>query len=394
MGMIRPRLYYNTAQEMKAWETLLEAIKEKGVLTYANTLSNPTTGAKTTEESSNGLSVELTATSIQTKEELIAACQINTDEWEVANFRVSTWTQKEDGDQLYAVKCTFKRVLDSSFNEYIKRLEKGLTAHVRGQIKHVEAQSENVTLINIFDAHIDKVCRAIETGEESTIEDNCNRFREAVDYLLLNIGSPELIIFPVGNDLFNVNDCRGTTKKGTHQETTTYFIDAFEIGLNLISECIDKMAAVAPVYVPIIAGNHAEDLENILGVALKALYSKTDTVEVEATRIERKYRQFGLNLFMFAHGDKSKNKIKDIPSIMAVEKPDLWASSAHRFAIFGDIHHEQTHELNGVTAMFLRSMSSQDKWHHSQGYVGSRKTAYAMTYSKCGRYTNTSTINF
>ena len=394
MGMIRPRLYYNTAQEMKAWETLLEVIKEKGILTYANTLSNPTTGAKTTEESSNGLSVELTATSIQTKEELIAACQINTDEWEVSSFRVSTWTQKEDGDQLYAVKCTFKRVLNSSFNEYIKRLEKGLTAHVRGQIKHVEPQTENVTLINIFDAHIDKVCRAIETGEESTIKDNCNRFREAVDYLLQNIGSPELIIFPVGNDFFNVNDCRGTTKKGTPQEQTTNFIDAFEIGLTLITECIDKIATIAPVYVPIIAGNHAEDLENILGVALKVLYGKTPSIEIEATRIERKYKQYGQNLFMFSHGDKAKNKINAIPSIMAVEQPDLWAATTQRFAIYGDIHHEQTHELNGVTAMFLRSMSTQDKWHHAQGYVGSRKTAYAMTYSKCGRYTNTSTINF
>ena len=231
MGMIRPRLYYNTAQEMQAWERLLEKIKEQGILSYSNTLLSQTTGAKTTEESSNALKVELTATSIQTKEELIAACQINTDEWEVSSFRVSTWTQKEEGAQLYAVKCTFKRVLDSSFNEYIKRLEKGLTRHVRGQIKHVQPQTENVTLINIFDAHIDKVCRAIETGEESTIEDNCNRFREAVDYLLQNIAAPELIIFPVGNDLFNVNDCRGTTKKGTPQEQTTNFIDAFEIGL-------------------------------------------------------------------------------------------------------------------------------------------------------------------
>ena len=394
MGMMRPRLYYNTAQELQTWESLLEAIKDQGILSYVNTHLNPTQGAKTTEESSNALKVELTATSIQTKEELIAACQINTDEWEVANFRVSTWTQKEDGAQLYAVKCTFKRKENNSFNEYIKRLEKGLTRHVRGQIKHVAAQTENVTLINIFDAHIDKVCRAIETGEESTIEENCNRFREAVDYLLSNMAAPELIIFPVGNDLFNVNDCRGTTKKGTPQETTTNFIDAFEIGLNLISECIDKIAAVAPVYVPIIAGNHAEDLENILGVALKKLYSKTDTVEIEATRIERKYKKFGLNLFMFSHGDKAKNKINAIPSIMAVEKPDLWSSTQYRFAIYGDIHHEQRHELNGVTALFFRSMSSQDKWHHSMGYVGSRKTAYALTFSKCGRYTNTSTINF
>jgi len=394
MGMMRKRIYYRTPNERNTWEALIEKIKEQGILSYVNTHSNPTQGAKTTEESNNALKVELTATSIQTKEELIAACKIDLYEWEVEKFRCKEWERSKDGKILNSIQCTFKRISNSSFNEYIKRLEQGLTNHVRGQIKHVEPQTENVTLINIFDAHIDKVCRAIETGEESTIEENCNRFREAVDYLLCNMAVPELIIFPVGNDLFNVNDCRGTTKKGTPQETTTNFIDAFEIGLNLISECIDKMAAVAPVYVPIIAGNHAEDLENILGVALKKIYSKTDTVEIEATRIERKYKKFGLNLFMFSHGDKAKNKINAIPSIMAVEKPDLWSSTQYRFAIYGDIHHEQRHELNGVTALFFRSMSSQDKWHHAQGYVGSRKTAYAMTYSKCGRYTNTSTINF
>jgi hypothetical protein len=394
MGMMRPRIYFNTPSEGKAWETLLEVIKEKGVLSYANTLSSPETGTKTTEKSSNALKIELSATSIKTEEEFVKVCEIDLYQWEIEKFRCKEWERTKDGQILNSIQCTFKRILDSSFNEYIKRLEKGLAGHVRGQIKHVAPQTENVTLINIFDAHIDKVCRAIETGEESTIEDNCNRFREAVDYLLSNMAAPELIIFPVGNDLFNVNDCRGTTKKGTHQETTTYFIDAFEIGLNLISECIDKMAAIAPVYVPIVAGNHAEDLESILGVSLKILYRKTDTVEIDSTRIGWKFKKFGLNLFMFSHGDKAKNKIKDIPSIMAVEKPQLWAATQYRFAIFGDIHHEQTHELNGVTAMFLRSMSSQDKWHHAQGYVGSRKTAYAMTYSKCGRYTNTSTINF
>jgi len=394
MAMMRPRIYYNTQTEGKAWEALIEKIKEQGVLSYANMQSSPTTGAKTTEKSKDVLKIELTDTSIQNEADFIKACDIDLNEWEVDKFRCKEWERTKDGQVLNSIQCTFKRISNSSLTQYIKRLEKGLISHVRGQIKHVEPQTENVTLINIFDAHIDKVCRAIETGEESTIEDNCNRFREAVDYLLQNMAAPELIIFPVGNDLFNVNDCRGTTKKGTPQEQTTNFIDAFEIGLTLISECIDKMATIAPVYVPIIAGNHAEDLENILGVALKVLYSKTPTVEIEATRIERKYKQFGVNLFMFAHGDKAKNKIKDIPSIIAVEKPELWAATSYRFAIFGDIHHEQTHELNGVTAMFLRSMSSQDKWHHAQGYVGSRKTAYAMTYSKCGRYTNTSTINF
>lgn len=392
--MLRPRLYYNTAQELKAWENLIEKIKEIGILSFDSTHSNPTQGAKSTEESRNALNVELKGTSIQTKEELIEACNINTSEWEVSTFRVSTWTQKEDGGQLYAVKCTFKRIADNSFNKFLDRLEKGLYSHKEGKIQHKQPTSENVAIINIFDAHIDKVCREIETGESCTIEEKCTMFNEALDYLINQIGSPQQIIFPVGNDFFNVNDCRGTTKKGTPQETTTHFIDAFEIGLNLIRSSINKLAKIAPVYVPIIAGNHAEDLENILGVCLKTLYSDTPTVEVEATRLERKYKTFGKNLFMFAHGDKSKNKINQIPSIMAVEKPVLWATAANRYAIFGDIHHEQTHELNGVTAMFLRSMSSQDKWHHAQGYVGSKKTAYAFLFSKCGRFTSSSTINF
>jgi hypothetical protein len=154
------------------------------------------------------------------------------------------------------------------------------------------------------------------------------------------------------------------------------------------------MAQISPVYVPIVAGNHAEDLEYILGVSLKVIYQDISHVEIESTRLERKYKQFGNNLFMFSHGDKAKNKIKDIPVIMAQERPELWAQARFRYAIFGDIHHEQTHELTGCTAMFLRSMSTLDKWHHAQGYVGSKKTAYAHNFSEDGRFNSVFTINF
>lgn len=393
METYRPRIYYSTESELTAWEEIIAKIREIGALSF-DMLLNPKTGSISTEETENSLNIDLRNTTIQTKEELIKACNIDTKEWEVSGFKVSTWQQREDGVQLYAVKCTFRRISNSSLNAYIKKLEEGLISHVKSEIKHNIPTAENVAIINIFDSHLDKVTRETETGENCTIEKNCNIFRAAVDYLLLQVGSPELIIFPVGNDLFNVNDCRGTTKKGTPQDTYLNHIDAFEIGLNLIIECVEKMAKIAPLYVPIVAGNHAEDLENILGVCLKTIYGSTSTIEVDATRKERKYKAFGNNLFMFSHGDKLKRKIQSIPSIMAVEKPELWADAVNRYAIFGDIHHEQTHELNGVTAMFLRSMSALDKWHHAQGYVGSRKTAYAFTFSRCGKYTSTSTINF
>jgi hypothetical protein len=389
--VLRPKLYHKNEAERRAWIELIEQARKTGILNFVKSdIQN-----STVTETADGLEYEINATTINTKEKLIQACKIDTNQWEIISFRVSTWQQKEDGKQLFSVRCKFKQKTDVSADDILKAIETGLKAQIRPKIaKRIENTGDYVAMINIFDAHIDKVTRYTETGEQAEIVDKVCQFTAAFDYLLDRAENPKEIIFPVGNDFFNVNDSRSTTKKGTPQDSSINFIDAFSIGLNLILECIDKAAEVSDVvHIPIIAGNHAEDLEYLLGSVIETIYRNNPKVRVYADRRYRKYLSFGHNLFMLAHGDRVKNKIREIPNIMATEEPELWADHKFRYAIFGDIHHEQTHDLRGVKAMFLRSVSHSDKWHHSEGYFANR-TAYLHTFSRCGKFTRTETINF
>ncbi len=385
--LFRPKIAIKNDTERLAWIELIRQIKKAGVVNYSNDKS------PTIIESDESLVYELKSTTINTKEKLIKECNIDTSIWDVSSFRVSTWQQKENGEQLFSVRCVFKEKKGVLKDDILKSIEKGIIKRIKPKnVNFKGSDNNNTAIINIFDAHIDKVTLQTETGEHTTIQDNVNKFYSMFKYLLKLAAKPERIIFPIGNDFFNVNDSRNTTKKGTPQDTNVNFIDAFEIGLNLLIDCIDKAAEVSKVYIPIVAGNHAEDLEYILGVTLENIYKNVDNVHINYSRQYRKYYQFGKNLFMFAHGDKIKNKIKDIPQIMATEEPNLWANSKFRYAIFGDIHHEQTHDLRGVKAMFLRSISHQDKWHHAEGYF-STKTAYLHIFSDCGHYSSVNTIS-
>ena len=237
-----------------------------------------------------------------------------------------------------------------------------------------------LALINISDAHIDKLTLVTETGYGSSIDDNVKIFRQKFDEMLTTASAfePELIVFPVNGDLFNTNDSRNTTKKGTPQDTAVKHHDAFKIGLRLIRECIDKASLVSKVFVPVIRGNHDEDAIYYLGTALEAIYDSHPNVEIESSRMSRKYLKYGQNLLGFAHGDMEKPD--QLPLIMAEEQKYAWADSTYRQWFLGDKHHSQEYIMRrgkdfiGCKVSYLRSITSTDCWHSKSGYIGVPKT--------------------
>lgn len=396
----RTRFYGNT----ELWKKIVPLLKDKGANSVWAMLNN--TGeseSKTVERSGNEYKVKLDATPIQTEQELIEACKIDLDKWEIQGFRCSTWNQnsKTDGlTQLFSVRASFVVNSDDYIKTFIKSLESG-KFKLRGiKGKRVETLSKYCAIINLYDAHLDKVTRFTETGESSNILKNCQHYKQAFSYLLNKAGNPSKLIIPIGNDLFNINDARGTTKKGTHQDTVLHHADTFEIILNVICDTINEAAKVAPVSIPMIAGNHDEDMIHLLGVVLNRIYANHKGVSIDYTRRKRKYTKYGNNLFMFAHGDKMKSKVKNVPLIIAEERPKDWATTRHRYAFFGDIHHQNEYQFLrgkdyiGVKVKFLRAICSQDVWHDASGYIGVPKTAELFRVSECGKEFETVEYSF
>ncbi len=251
-------------------------------------------------------------------------------------------------------------------------------------------QNRNCAIINLFDAHIDKLSLKSEAEEDSSLEENIESFENTFDELLTTCikFNPELIIIPIGNDFFHTNGPSNTTVAGTPLVTMCQSEDSFIIGVDVYRRCIDKACQYSKVYCPVIKGNHDGDKDFYLGECLKIVYEKNKNIEIENSRHQRKYIEYGENLIGFCHGDKEVSKISQLPLIMAEEKKEMWARTTFREWFLGDKHHKSEYkfirlkDFVGCTVRFLRGVGTSDKWHCDNGYIGVPKTAELFIYDK------------
>ena len=286
----------------------------------------------------------------------------------------------------------FEKQEENQEKDLLEKLKEHYSKYLPKEFEPIdyEGSTETCGFINLFDAHIDKLSLLSETSKSSDINKNVKSFMYAFDQLLSSIAlsKPEKIFIPVGNDFFNRNSTMNTTKKGTPMDYNNRFEDAFEVGLRVIRRCIDKAKQVAPVEVITVKGNHDEDAVFHLGLHLDFIYEEDPNVVVYRTRHQRKYFQYGANMFGLAHGDKEKQKVDQLPLVMATESPKMWADTKYRIFFLGDLHHKieykflRIKDYPGVEVKFLRSVGTSDRWHTDHGYVGIPATAEAYLFSK------------
>jgi hypothetical protein len=348
-----------------------------------------------------GDKAELTAIvskQIKTLDELVKVCNIDTAVWEVERYVANAWgvTSFKNGKQEaqnYQIKAFLRRKVKSQSELAIADLIQELKGYINPvPVIAKKETTQHCVVLNLYDAHIDKVCLVTETGEGSTIDNNVQVFEELFDNILSPaiVYNPELIIFPIGHDFFNTNGNQNTTKKGTPQDTATKSNESFRVGVKLLRRCIDKAAQVAKVQVRIVAGNHSEDKDFYLGQVLEAIYDNNDNVDVLTSQqeLKKQYEQYGVNLFGFAHGDTEVKNIAHLPLLMAEQAKKAWAETTYRYFYLGDKHHKmeykflRTKDFPGCTVSYLRSVGTTDKWHSDNGYIGVPKTAEAHVWHK------------
>jgi hypothetical protein len=335
-------------------------------------------------------------------DEALEHCGVDLSVWEVERKVFNSWdtTLKDKAGNIvtrtnYQYKLWFKRkeAAQSPAKQAFERLIEKLDTYKAPIFQPLHGKrTGTLGIINIFDAHLDKLCRAIETGAESdsSLSENIRTFEQCFNVLLSDVSKsqPETIVIPLGNDLQQTIGPQNTTKRGTPQDVTDHFHDASDRIMWLILRCIDKARQIAPVKIIMIAGNHDEDAVYNLGRILQGTYRGIDTVEIDNSRTQRKYLRWGLNLFGFAHGDKEFNKVDKLPVTMSLERRADWAEIRFAEWYLGDKHHKQEHkfmrvkDFAGATVRFLRSISGDDKWHVDEQWIGVPKSAEAFIWSK------------
>lgn len=262
----------------------------------------------------------------------------------------------------------------------------------------VEPKGDNLGVINLYDAHLDKVSLASETTEEvdGSIEQNVANFEAAFDEFLQTLidNGVRHVHFPVGHDLWEVNDHYLVTKNGTPQRVSVPWEVGFSTGLDLIRRCIDKAAQVVETMeVILIPGNHDEDQCFYLGEVLRHLYAESNTINVDYAKRKRKYRLHGDVLLGYSHGEDttSQKRIERLPLNMAQEAPKLWAEATIRMMLLGHIHHKLQYKIMhnvdsiGCEIKFLRSVGAESKYEFDNGFTGIPKTAELYVFSEDGK---------
>jgi len=289
-----------------------------------------------------------------------------------------------------------------NFSHLEDRFEKKLGDISTPKIKRPSLNSgseKRCDVLGLHDAHIDKVVLADETGydTDATIEENVESFEQESLKLLRQSKKDgvDTVFIPVGSDFWTVNDDRNTTKRGTEQRVIVPFQESFDAGSDAIIRVIRWAAEnFHAVHVPVIYGNHDEDLDFFLGKLLEQAFATTSHVHVNRERKKRKYYRFGKNGFMFAHGYhlKSRSKMQKLPINFAEEATDIWSQTKGgiRKAFLGDIHNEEQYQFLrskdsiGMNVQFMRSISNTGKWEWDNGYTGIPKTAYLWRYFEEG----------
>lgn len=310
---------------------------------------------------------------------LFTKFKLDPNEFEVVGYR-PTYISKTGQ---FRIQASFKRRLQGVYDEsavvarYTKLLEK-IGSLDFDEI--IELDRDNVLVINLADIHWYKMPHIgysstyLEDFEEAVYEE-VRKIMERAKHTPINRA-----ILTIGHDFFQVNDSRGTTKKGTPVSNIPDYRTMFDTGVSTLA---NVMAMVAQKYVVdayYVMANHDEDASWHASRELKLMFRDVGSVNVIVDSNPYHYVEWGSTLIELVHenlkGGKSSSKMHVIAS-------EAWGRTKYRYSIGGHLHGEYaTKEANGIVTMGSRALSDSDSWHVLNGYVGNLRGLQAYVFNK------------
>ena len=346
-----------------------------------------------------------------TAEEIAKIAGYDMRKWKVTEARFNQWqvagkkrNGQEEGtkrwlpedlwkEQLYQVKFKLERRAPKYVQDAVERMmEKWVGPPKAPKIKRRATMSKPHMLeISLFDAHFGKLAWQEETGEDYNLKIAENIYLGAVDDLLdrASVFDVERIVFPIGQDFFNVDNWKGETSNGTLVESTDdRFSKIFTVGVEAIKWALMRCRDVAPVHVLWSPGNHDRSTSWYLTKTIEqyCIGAGIEDITFDMTPGQRKYELYGNTLIGFTHS--CDERMADLPLIMAKEEKMMWAQAEFHQWHVGHFHKKkQTRFIagdtfNGVGVTILPSLTATDSYHYRNGWVKPHRAAEAYLWSK------------
>lgn len=350
------------------------------------------------DESNNKACLTVRST-IRDLDGVLQAANIDLDIWEVERYVVNKWDnacklKSADGEyiqatELWQVKVWLRRRNDlQKYNAILSLINKINEYAIEYDVKP-RNNGEYLLEISLFDVHFGKLAWSREVGEDYDLKVAEYLYSSAIEGLLSMAKTFVInnILLPIGQDFFHVNDPSYLTPKGGNKlDADNRLAKIFETGYISVIRAIDRCIQVAPVEVIWVPGNHDPETSLYLCHVIKAWYNKCDAVTVDVEPKTRKYKEYGVNLIGFTHGDEEPQH--NLPSIMASEAPQAWANTLFREWHIGHKHKKAESRylagdtFDGVVVRTIPSLSGLDAWHYRRGYINPRRAAEAYLWHR------------
>lgn len=286
---------------------------------------------------------------------------------------VKFWQTSKGAQRYSVVPLNGWHELDSMKDEFKELVQK--KAPKVSKYSYKPKSSPSLGVLSLPDIHYGKITgegpEAIEEHYMSIVAELWEKAKGS------NI---ERLLLPIGNDGMNSEGLSKATTAGTPQDDYMGWRQSFRGYWHLMDTAITWLSKFVPVDVVIVQGNHDYERMFYVGELLDSRYHNNPNITVDNSLEERKYYQYGLNMFLNFHGDKVK---KDkIPLLMATEQPIMWSECRFREALLGHFHKEMVDEIMGTKIRFIPSICGNDEWHKNKAYIGTRRVGQIHLYHK------------
>ena len=341
----------------------------------------------TDEQSDKERILSSRSANITSLDDLLKYSKVDLSKWKVSRHIINTWEVTTGEGKTYTnyqVKVWLESRQQESIEDIIAEFKKQAENYAPKypQIIRKEQQDSNLLEMSMPDFHLGQLSWGKETGRQNyDVKISYTLLIDAVEYLIEHTRQFKIdkIIFPIGNDFYNVNSAMNTTFAGTAQDEDCRWQKSFTYGREMAVEAVDRMSSVADVTVVVIPGNHDYEKSFYLGEALKAWYRNCKNVTVDNSPMIKKYYDYGNTLIGYTHGDKMRHN--DLPLIMATDVPDKWAKTKYREFHVGHLHRKSMNEFRQVRVEVLSSLAPISAWAANAGYDHLRE-ATAQVYDK------------
>lgn len=349
--------------------------------------------------------IQINKTNISNLDELIIACKIDLQVWEIERCQFKHWgmgfvreavttkgdeedtTVRESGVQpLFSVTAICKRkkhMVDARAE--IETLKSEAKAEMRypTPVIYTTQDSDNALELLIPDVHLAKLAYNKETGFQNyDVEIAVNAYRRAIDNQIqqnahFNI---DKIVLGVGNDLLQADNIQGTTFGGTKVDVDSRYRKSYVTARKMLSEAIEKLRQIAPVEVKVVPGNHDTLSSFTLGDSLECKFENYSDVFVDNQPLSHKIFEWGDVLLALMHGDKGKRTKYGV--WLATTYPQLFGRTRFREIHLGHKHKLDMDEEFGIVTRTFRAICPPDEWHSSNLFTGNLRSAEGLMWNK------------